>query len=66
MLRDSARIWQHKLLFEREERKPKETLQRLLRDKRDDEQDERVRESAKENRKWAGLRLSKLSTAQHE
>jgi len=38
----------------------------LLRDKRDDGQDERVRESAKEKRKWVGLRLSKLSTAQHE
>lgn len=37
----------------------------LFRDKRDDGQ-ERVCESAKEKRKWAGLRLSKLSTAQHE
>jgi len=42
-------------------KKPKD-----LRDKRDDGQDERVRESVKEKRKWAGLRLSKLSTAQHE
>lgn len=33
-----------------EEAKPKD----LLRDKRDDGQDERVRESAKEKRKWVG------------